>query len=358
MKQEVIQDFLNLPGIVGVALMDGRSRPYFCGVDQTLNFQQKEALAQGILQVVQTIPSGFEAFQFQFTGYQVHIYKLAHGMILLVLTQSDLVYADYLKTIKDLKAALQEDMTTAIASFRSAAGNLSLRRKGCYDPDEPLPSIAKPTTPSVSASTRAAAVAPTAAVANPVPVAPVVPAPPVVPPAPVPPPILPVASPPSVAPSTIAAPVASIDCSVPHPRMLSTPPSVDVTLKEVLGALNWLSGFAMQYFGRPVIVNYWKSTRPNYTWLHQFQVERTAQITWAEPSLPPSNDNGTHNSTKPLSLQEQQWLQAWIAAFLERCSQVVREFPALVEHENFAASHKKILLGDPSQAANSGNAEA
>ncbi len=126
MKREVIQDFLNLPGIAGVALMDGRSRPYFCGVDQTLNFQQKEALAQGILRVVETIPAGFETFEFQFTGHQVHIYKLEHGIILLVLTRTDLVYADYVKTIKNLKAVLKEDITNAIATFRLIAGNMTL----------------------------------------------------------------------------------------------------------------------------------------------------------------------------------------------------------------------------------------
>ncbi|HEY9816238.1 MAG TPA: hypothetical protein V6D20_10635, partial [Candidatus Obscuribacterales bacterium] len=86
MQREVVQDFLNLPGIEGVALVDGRSRPYFCGVDQTLNFQQKEALAQGIQQVVETTPPDFEFFEFQFTGHQVYIYKLDHGVILLVLT--------------------------------------------------------------------------------------------------------------------------------------------------------------------------------------------------------------------------------------------------------------------------------
>ena len=105
MKREVVQDFLNLPGIAGVALMDGRSRPYFCGVDQTLNFQQKEALAQGIRQVVDTTPAGFESFEFQFTGHQVYIYKLDQGIILLVLTRDGLVYRDYLQAIAKLKTA-------------------------------------------------------------------------------------------------------------------------------------------------------------------------------------------------------------------------------------------------------------
>ena len=37
MKQEAIQNFLNLPGLGGVALLNGRSRPYFHGFRQSLN---------------------------------------------------------------------------------------------------------------------------------------------------------------------------------------------------------------------------------------------------------------------------------------------------------------------------------
>jgi hypothetical protein len=51
MKREVVQDFLNLPGITGVALIDGRSRPYFHGVEQSLNFQQREALNFNLLAI-------------------------------------------------------------------------------------------------------------------------------------------------------------------------------------------------------------------------------------------------------------------------------------------------------------------
>lgn len=66
MKQAVIQDFLNLPGIVGLALIVQRSRPCFCRIEQALNYQQKPALAQGILQIVETLPKELESFKFQF----------------------------------------------------------------------------------------------------------------------------------------------------------------------------------------------------------------------------------------------------------------------------------------------------
>ncbi len=102
MKQEEIKDFLNLPGIVGIALMDGRpvagnserSQPFFGGIDQAFDLQQKEALSKGVLQVIETIPEGFESFEFQFSAYQVYIYKLVFGRVLLVLARQTLDYSD------------------------------------------------------------------------------------------------------------------------------------------------------------------------------------------------------------------------------------------------------------------------
>jgi len=66
MPQAVIRDFLNLPGIAGFTLIDKRSRPCFCRIEQALNYQQKAALDQGILQVVETLPKELESFKFQF----------------------------------------------------------------------------------------------------------------------------------------------------------------------------------------------------------------------------------------------------------------------------------------------------
>ncbi len=96
------------------------------------------------------------------------------------------------------------------------------------------------------------------------------------------------------------------------------PPSV--TLQEVLAALNHLSKFTTQYLGVPVIVNYLKSTRPDGEWGQQFQIDRAAHISF-------SGDE----SDISLSAEQQQWIQDWIAAFIRRCSQVLRDFAALVE---------------------------
>ena len=278
MKQEVIQDFLNLPGIAAVALMDGRARPFFCGVDETQNFQQKEALAQGILRVVETIPEGFDTFEFQFTGHQVYIYKLEHGVVLLVLTDGGLIYTDFLKTIKDLKAVLDEDITNAIATFRLTAGNITL-------------------------STTNRSPTATSSIAPP---------------------------PPS---NTIDSPSASVsDQLAPD----SSNGAAGFSPKDAITALNALSQFTTEYLGTHVIVNYWKTTRPEHSWLSHFEVDRSAQFSF----------NGAISSPQPdLTAAEQLALQEWVSAFVKRCSQVIRDFPALVEQKALEQNQKRLLLG-------------
>ncbi|XGV96820.1 MAG: hypothetical protein ACAF41_29365 [Leptolyngbya sp. BL-A-14] len=285
MKREVIQDFLNLPGIAGVALMDGRSRPYFCGIDQTLNFQQKEALAQGILQVVETIPDGFNLFEFQFTEYQVRLYRLDRGMVLLVLTCSELVTADYLVMIKRLQNVLQEDIPNAIATFRLMAGNITLTGLHYHKH-----SVAPPPAEEPDAYT---------------------------PPEPV-----------ETTPSQ----------TIPTP---SETPSKAVTaktetLKDAIAALNHLSQFTTQYLGTHVIANYWKATRPQSDLVANLQIDRAAQFSFTGTS--------PQDLAASLTAQEREWLQLWVAAFIKRCTQVIRDFPTLVKQTALDEHQAALLL--------------
>lgn len=125
MKRQVIQDFLNLPGIAGVALMDGRSRPFFSGIETALDSQQCSALAQGIQQVIDTTPSDFDTFCFSFSGRQALVHKLRRGVTLLVLAGDQLSMEDYGRMLAQLKDTLEEDLNNAVASFRLIAGTIT-----------------------------------------------------------------------------------------------------------------------------------------------------------------------------------------------------------------------------------------
>jgi hypothetical protein len=303
MKQEVIQDFLNLPGIAGVALMDGRSRPYFCGIDRTLNFQQKEALTQGILQVFETIPDEFDSFEFHFSGYQVYIYKFDCGIILLVLTHESLVYSDYLKTIKNLKATIREDITNAIAVFHMIASVTTLpglittrtlpkqqAKISSTDPNHKPPSTQ---TSTLTSQPRL----------------------------------------PTIETPPLPATVKTVPASFTSPRSTTT----EVSLIDAITALNQLSQFTTQYLGTYVIANYWKATRPTHDWLNQLQVDRSAQINLIHPS--------TQQLQAVLSPEQQSCLQEWVANFIQRCSQVIRDFPTLIQQKALTDAQKKLLLG-------------
>lgn len=126
MKRQVIQNVLNLPGISGMALIDGRNRPFFFGPDISLNSHQQDALAQGIQQVVDTTPAHFDTFSFRFANQLTHIYKLDQGLILLVLVTDQMPLADYRTAIGQLKATLIEAPHNAVPTFRLLAGCVTL----------------------------------------------------------------------------------------------------------------------------------------------------------------------------------------------------------------------------------------
>lgn len=124
---EVVQSFLNIAGLKGLALIDGRSRPYFRGVEQVLNAQQRDALAQGVWQVLQTIPSDFDTFEFQFDSTQVYIHKLSAELILLVLAHDSLNYPDYLDAFAQLHQAFEQNSVATTDAFQQLMGSRSAK---------------------------------------------------------------------------------------------------------------------------------------------------------------------------------------------------------------------------------------
>ncbi|HEY9627774.1 MAG TPA: hypothetical protein V6C84_10770 [Coleofasciculaceae cyanobacterium] len=307
MKREVVQDFLNLPGIMGVALMHRRSRPYFCGVDQVLNFQQKEALAQGIQQVIETTPVGFHFFEFQFNGHQVYIYKLGQGIVLLVLTVDNLGYTGYSKVVDRLKAELQENITDAIATFRLLAGSTVLPEENYWKKQSASShAVSVQASPTQASPAQAA---PTQTSATPLSATPLAPTP--------------------AALTVIAKPAT--------PVAKAAAPAAPVSLRDLLIALNHLSHFTKQYLGASVAAGNWKSSRPEAEWLNQFQIDRTAQIGFM----------GQMDGQTLVSAEQHKWIQIWVAGFIDRCSKVIRNFPKTVRQKALNPHQKMLLLPDP-----------
>jgi hypothetical protein len=297
MNREVIQDFLNLPGIVGVALTNRRMRPYFYGLEAILNGRQQQALAQGVVQIIETIPEGIESFEFYFIGNVAFIYKLTHGLVLLVIGNKNLDVASYELAIAQVKQLIETDVYSSVATFKLLLGNVSqpslpdLNRTGSntvLQSDEIITSGSESVSKVLVANR-------------------------------------------GIYPET-ATHKTSEPVTLPIKPETSNPKQPpEYQLSDYITALNKLSNFTTQYLGKVVVSNYWKSSRPASKWLAEFVVDRNAQISYA-------------NSTATCSPEQQQQLQEWTKAYMQRCKQVIKNFDNMVVQDCLDSQQQKLLL--------------
>jgi hypothetical protein len=270
MQQEVIQDFLNVPGIAGIALIAGSAPACFHGLGIEID-HARDAIAETIQQVLQTIPEGFHSFEFEFDLYRVYLHQLNQGKTLLVLTNRHLSRLTYSQAVQWLLIEWQVNDADPIAQFRSLTVEMP-----------PLLNLPVPSSPLLSAS------------------------------------------PDSSAPSSQS----SIEQATQRPEAIAvqieTLAAIPSDLKDVLAAMNAMSRLAAQYLGTIVVANSWKVTRPLVDeWLNHFQVERSAEITFSVQS--PSEQ------LPILTANQYRYLQTWIVAFVERCSKIIRDFTKIMQ---------------------------
>jgi hypothetical protein len=357
MSREVIQDFLNLAGVVGIALTNRRMRPYFYGLDAVLD-RTKQALGQGVLQVVENVPDGFESFEFHFAGHVVFIYKLTHGLVLLVLTDSSLKLVDYRRGITKVKYLIETDTYNTVSYFKLLLGSVTQHSLPNNNWQSNNPPNNQQSAGKATAQTGVQDRQTTDSFTNPVSNS-----------------TIPAPSPNSDTPqqkvtqtnknnettistANIANKNVQIQPSITKPK---TPPTVTTTstitakaepiakstspsksvsaktqeykLDELLAALNKLSSFTTQYLGKVVVTNYWKSSRPDSSsWLAEFEIDRSGQI--------------SHPQQKVIACtpEQHQQIQLWVTAYIKRCKQVIRNFDQMLEQDCLDINQRQMLL--------------
>ncbi len=124
MEKETLDSFLSIQGVMGVALLSRTGRPYFYRSFQDLDSRQQQALTQGLFQVLETMPQGFDYFDFQFAEQRVFVYPLSAEWVLLVAVNDDLVMPVYSLAVNRLRAELQRDTQKGLATFRLFASQM------------------------------------------------------------------------------------------------------------------------------------------------------------------------------------------------------------------------------------------
>jgi hypothetical protein len=310
MEREVIHDFLNVSGIAGIAFMDGLAPPYFHGFAANFDISQQSAIAQSVQQVLETTPEGFNSFEFQFDHYRVYLHKLNQGITLLVLTNNSLPRLAYTQAIRRLLIELQIGQDNPIATFRSLASEISPSPSPFASDIRPVPSGSVQPAPDLSKLNAEFHSGPASELESEV----------------------------RSAREGMPESVTTEQHMPSAPADLQVVSSNSISLKDVLAAINALSQFTTQYLGTMVVANYWKATRPAVDWLNHFQIERSAQMTFSV-QLPSER-------LPMLSPSQHQCLKEWVAAFILRCSKVIRNFPKLARHA-LSQWQSALLLDDP-----------
>ena len=112
----------------------------------------------------------------------------------------------------------------------------------------------------------------------------------------------------------------------------NAPLEVKVTVEELLKALNHLSRFNSNYIGTKLTANYWQLTRPNFDWLDNFQINRSAEIAFSGAIA------------EAVSASQHQWVKEWTAAFIKQCSRIIQDLPTMIEEKALDEPNKTLLF--------------
>lgn len=118
MNQELIQNFLSLPEVAGIALMQGRIIPYFYVKEKIISPEQKIELVRHFRKTILEAPVLSNCLEFQIDSYFVYTYKLNDAVTLLVITfQNSITVKSMANNI--LQSALKNDLNTTIKLFKN-----------------------------------------------------------------------------------------------------------------------------------------------------------------------------------------------------------------------------------------------
>ncbi|EKV03593.1 hypothetical protein Lepto7375DRAFT_5899 [Leptolyngbya sp. PCC 7375] len=121
MQFQLIQNFLDLPGIIGFSLVplnDTSNHAYSVGFPQGNGPDKNPLLLQGIQQIIKTTPTSLEFCAFQFGSYQVELHKVESGAVLLVFSEGALS-SQYSKSVSELMQFIKADYLALVESIQS-----------------------------------------------------------------------------------------------------------------------------------------------------------------------------------------------------------------------------------------------
>jgi hypothetical protein len=159
---EIIRDFLTVPGIAGIALIDGYPTPRLYSADPNLEIHQPKVFLANVTQILRTLTPQVQQLDCFFGTYRLYIRRMGLGFTVAVLTHRDVKWRNSSEDIRPFCQAVQSHLKASIPlleDWASARNNHQLdsssQKEAHWDtvstevlaPSPPLLPVANPTLP-------------------------------------------------------------------------------------------------------------------------------------------------------------------------------------------------------------------
>ena len=227
---EIIRDFLTVPGIAGIALIDGHPTPRLYAADPKLEIHQPKVFLANVTQILRTLTSEVQQLDFYFGTYRLYVCRMGFGFTVAVLTHCDVKWRNSSEELRQFCQAVQSHLKASITlleDWASARDNID-RPSDSFQWDM----VTTDVLPRVSLSVNASV---------------------------------------------------SLPVNVPVSPPVSVP-----SLQDYLNAFNHLSTIAAQYLGGTIITSQVKRSRPQGEILAMITIAAKGQLTMLETDRAPS----------------------------------------------------------------------
>ena len=111
---EIIRDFLTVPGIAGIALIDGYPTPRLYSADPKLQIHQPKVFLANVTQILRTLTPEVQQLDFFFGTYRLYVCRMGFGFTVAVLTHCDVKWSNSSDELRSFCQAVQSHLKASI----------------------------------------------------------------------------------------------------------------------------------------------------------------------------------------------------------------------------------------------------
>ena len=135
---EIIRDFLTVPGIAGIALIDGYPTPRLYSADPNLEIHQPKVFLTNVTHILRTLSPQVKQLDYFFGTYRLYIRRMGLGFTVAVLTHRDVKWRNSSEDLRPFCQAVQSHLKASIVlleDWASARNNNPLDGSSQKKPD-------------------------------------------------------------------------------------------------------------------------------------------------------------------------------------------------------------------------------